>query len=158
MPSHVSLQQTESTQWRDAHAVSPPHAVPFLERHAPSPSQVFSAEQAESASSVNLGTSVQVPADPGSAQDWQVPHAALPQQTPSTQLAEAHSLEKAQALPSILRHVLVSSQIESPPQVSSVVFLIGEQVPTFPVRAQLSQAPSHARSQHTPSTQRPFGH
>jgi hypothetical protein len=129
-----------------------------LERHAPSPSQVFWPEQPESASSVNFGTSAQVPSDPKSAHDWHVPHAALPQQTPSTQLPEAHSLDRAQAPPRLLRHVLVSSQIESPPQVSSVAFLMGEQVPTFPVRAQLSQDLSHARSQQIPSTQKPFGH
>jgi hypothetical protein len=90
--------------------------------------------------------------------DSPVAHSFAPQQTPSTQLPEAHSLDRAQAPPRLLRHVLVSSQIESPPQVSSVAFLMGEQVPTFPVRAQLSQDLSHARSQQIPSTQKPFGH
>jgi hypothetical protein len=41
---------------------------------------------------------------------------------------------------------------------SSVAFLIGAQVPTLPVCAQLWQAPSQAASQQTPSTQNPLAH
>ena len=76
--------------------------MPFLERHAPSPSQVFWPEQPESASSVNFGTSAQVPSDPKSAHDWHVPHAALPQQTPSTQLPVTQLPATVQVLPVVI--------------------------------------------------------
>jgi hypothetical protein len=152
------LQQTPSTQLSDVHFALSSHATPFFERHAPSPSQVWSPEQLESASSVNLGTGAQVPSEPGSPHDWQVPQVAPPQQTPSTQFPDAHSLENAHAFPRTLRHAPAPSQIESPLQLSSVAFLIGEQVPTLPVSAQPSQDPPHARSQQTPSTQKPVAH
>jgi len=87
-----------------------------------------------------------------------VPHAELVQQTPSTQFPEAHSFDAEQLFPRFFRQVADGSQIESPPQVSSVAFLTGEQVPTFPVRAQLTQDPSQAVSQQTPSTQKPLAH
>jgi pimeloyl-ACP methyl ester carboxylesterase len=155
-PAQATLQQMPSTQLSEVHSASSPHVVPFLKRHPPTPSQVFSPEQ--SASSVNLGTAVQFPWKPATAHDWQLPQAALLQQTPSTQLPDAQSLEMAQAFPSRLRHAPVASQTESPPQVSSVAFVIGEQVPTLPVSTQLSHDPSQALSQQTPSTQKPLAH
>jgi hypothetical protein len=69
VPLQASLQQTLSVQWSDVHSASPPQAVPFFERHSPRPLHVVSPEQPESASSVNFGTIVQVPADPGTAHD-----------------------------------------------------------------------------------------
>jgi len=87
-----------------------------------------------------------------------MPQAALPQQTPSTQLPDAHSFETEQALPSRVRQVLEASQIRSPRQVSSAAFSTGEQVPILPASAQLSQEPSQAASQQTPSTQKPLAH
>src|SRR2546430_11851796 len=101
------------TKLSEVHSVSSLHAVPFLERHMPSPSHVCSA--AHLVSSVNLAMTAQVPWEPGTAQDWQVPHPALPQQAPSMQFSDAHSLEKAQALPKDLRQAPVSSQIEPTP-------------------------------------------
>jgi hypothetical protein len=158
VPSHASLQQTPSTQLSDTQSSAAPQAPPFLRWHPPSPSQVLPPEQPESPSSVNLGTAVQDPSNPGRPQDWQVPHADVVQQTPSTQFPEAHSLDAEQLLPRFFRHVADSSHIESPLQVSSVAFLTGEQVPTFPVRAQLTHDPSQALSQQTPSTQKPLAH
>jgi hypothetical protein len=87
-----------------------------------------------------------------------VPQEALPQQTPSTQLPVAQSLANAQAFPTTLRQAPEPSQVESPEHPSSVAFLSGEHVPTLPVCAQLSQVPSQARSQQTPSTQKPLAH
>jgi hypothetical protein len=51
-----------------------------------------------------LATGAQAPAEPGTAQDWQVPQAALEQQTPSTQLPEPQSADDVQATPRALRH------------------------------------------------------
>src|SRR4051794_3466894 len=107
-----------STQLSEVHSASSLHVVLFFFRHVPSPSQVWPV--AHLVSSVNLGTTAHVPSEPGTAQDWQVPHAALPQQTPLTQLLAAHSPAKVQALPRDLRQAPVSSQVESAWHVSSV--------------------------------------
>jgi len=100
-----------------------------------------------------------VPAAPGAVHVWQLLALHGPsQQTPSTQFPDAHSLGLVHALPRSLRQAPSPSQVDAPPHTSSVAFLIGEQVPTLPVSAQLSQEPSHARSQQTPSTQKPLAH
>jgi hypothetical protein len=134
------------------------HALPFLRWHSPTPLHVLAPEQPEFASSVNLGTAVHDPSNPGSPHDWQVPQAEDVQQTPSTQLPEAQSFDAEQLFPRFFRQVPDWSQIESPPQLSSVAFLTGEQVPTLPVSAQLTHEPSQPLSQQTPSTQKPLAH
>ena len=53
-----------------------------------------------SSGSSPAGTSVQVPAAPVSAQDWQVPVHSLLQQTPCAQIALLQSSPTAQAAPS----------------------------------------------------------
>jgi hypothetical protein len=83
---------------------------------------------------------------------------ARAQQTPSTQLPEAQSLDPAQVFPSAFRQVPDALQVDSALQVSSSAFLTGEHVPSVPARVQLWHGWSHATSQQTPSTQNPVGH
>ncbi len=54
---------------------------------------------------VPLASGVQVPGLPGLLQEAQVPHDALPQQTPSVQAPLRHSVPEAQAVPSGFRFV-----------------------------------------------------
>jgi hypothetical protein len=156
VPSQASLQQTPSTQFSDTQSPALAQVLPFLPRHSPCPSQLLAPEQTPS--STNLATGAHFPSKPGTAHAWHVPHAPVAQQTPSTQLPDAHSAFVEQLRPRSLRQAPVASQVELPMQASSVPFLTGEQMPALPVCAQLSQAPSHAVSQQTPSTQKPLGH
>jgi hypothetical protein len=111
-----------------------------------------------SASSTNLPTGAHFPSKPGTAQAWHVAHPDVAQQAPSTQLPDAHSAFVEQVRPRSFRQAPVASQIEPFMHASSAPLLTGEQVPTLPVSEQLWQAPSHAVSQQTPSTQKPLAH
>jgi hypothetical protein len=122
------------------------------------PLQVRSPSQSEFGSSLNLSTGAQVPTDPNIEHDWHSPHAALAQQTPSTQLPDAQSPVPTHAAPSGWRHAPAWSHTRPPLHMSSAASLTAEQTPTFPVSVQLLHAPSHAASQQTPSTQKPVEH
>jgi hypothetical protein len=98
-----------------------------------------------------LITETQVPPPP--VQAWQAPQVAEPQQWPSTQLPEAHSVFNEQVAP--LRALQVPAASQVPLQWSSSADITAWQ---WPVAAQVWQAPVQAPSQQTPSTHWPLAH
>jgi len=156
-PSHAVLQQTPSTQLTVTQSAAEAHMLPLLPRHSPRPLQLFVPEHPSR--STNRATGAQVPSNPATEHDWQAdPHEAVPQQTPSMQWPDTHWSGEEQILPRAFLQAPAPSHIESPVQASSAAFFTAEHVPTLPVCAQLTQAPSHAVSQQTPSTQKPLAH
>ena len=108
---------------------TPLHAAP----HAPDPAQA-----ARGVDALLCGaplTAVQAPTAPATLHAWHCPEQLVLQQTPSTQLPDAHSVPAAQAVPFTLRHW-----------------------PTAPVTLQAYPAVLHALLQHTPDTQNPLVH
>jgi hypothetical protein len=87
-PLQAVLQQTVSTQLPLKHWLAVWQVWPFLLLQVPLPSQVWVPEQALFGSSAFV-TLTQVPPLP--VQAWQLPHADLVQQNPSTQLPLPHS-------------------------------------------------------------------
>jgi hypothetical protein len=112
----VTVRQTPApSQVRAGVSVEPvqlpaTHAVPFAYSwQAPAPLQRPLMPQVVTPASMHcvagvgawpVGTLVQVPALPVSAQDWQVPVQAVAQQTPWAQKPELHSAAVAQTTPS----------------------------------------------------------
>jgi hypothetical protein len=108
---------------------APPQVVPAaIDRHAPLPSQVplkpqgGASGQPPCGSIPPAGTGAQVPADPTTLHDVQVPQVGDEQQTPSTQLPLSHSEEAPQIWPSRffphepLVHTIPAAQSASPVQ------------------------------------------
>ena len=131
------------------------------------------------AGSVPATAAVQAPALPGRLHASHGPAHALPQHTPSAQWPDAQSAALKQVAPSCRSGTQVpneqwlpalqsessrhgDSQLDIPLQVAaphspagSVPAAYGVQPPTSPGTLHASQVPSHALSQHTPSTQWP---
>jgi len=104
--------------------VAAAHWVPAAySRQAPAPLQAPSVLHAVAprsehwfSGSAPLGTLVQVPTVPASAQDWQVAPQAVMQQTPCAQKPEPHSPLAPQATPTPLRAQLLPMQVNGATQ------------------------------------------
>jgi hypothetical protein len=98
----------------DAQSLVFVQAVPFMVLHPPLPSHDWPFEQLP-AISVPAAAATQVPSWPLTAHDWHTPvQLATPQQTPSTQLPDAHRDADADEHPSPLpRLVTEYSQVSS---------------------------------------------
>ena len=89
---HAVSQQTTSTQLPSRHALATVHPCPWLSLQLalplPLPSHTLVPEQGAVAllSVVPFGVLEQVPTEPVTLQDWQVPRQPVLQQTPSMQL------------------------------------------------------------------------
>jgi hypothetical protein len=112
LPSHGFSQHTPSTQKPEAQTPALEQVTPFLVLQLPLPSHACPSAQLPGIS-VPAAAPVQLPSCPATAQDWQDPeHAAIEQQTPSTQKPDAQVDAVAAVHPSPLpRLVTLYSQV-----------------------------------------------
>jgi hypothetical protein len=103
LPPQARLQQTPSAHWPLAHPAAPPLQLwPFLSLQAPSALQIFGPLQVSSSAPA---TAAHAPGCAVVLQASQVPHAAVRQQTLSTQWPVPHSPSRAQGEPLVFRVV-----------------------------------------------------
>jgi hypothetical protein len=120
--------------------------------HAPVASHVL-APVHESASSAPF-TAAHPPAIPLRLHDWQVPQAAAPQHTVSTQKPDAHVVPPEHICPAFDLHAPVASHVLTPvhESASSAPFTAAH-VPWNPTTLHAWHVPQLPAAQHTPSTQ-----
>jgi hypothetical protein len=119
MPVHVLSQQMPFTQKPDAQVAPALHTCPLLLLQVPAPSQALPFSQLPG-TTVPAAASLQMPSDPGTLHDLHEPvQAAVSQQTPSTQLPDAHKVANVALQPSPLpRLVTLYSQVSLPTSVA----------------------------------------
>jgi hypothetical protein len=106
-----------------------------LAPHVPLPPHAARGVAPEAFGCAGPDTAMQVPAEPETSHAWHCPPHALLQQTPSTQLPDAHSPAAAHAVPFAFLHV-----------------------PTEPDALQVKPLVAQALSQQRPATQKPLVH